>query len=256
VAEVRAALGDSPRATRYTRTVHRYGYAFQADARPAPVLDTAHCGFRFAARGAASGFCRKAPILLVEIATVRCGSIRHALVDAPDRCHGTESTLEDLSKNGTLVNGQRTRLSRRTTTKFNSARSGDIPSVRDLPSTLTRQGGLMSYQCVARQTVGGRKVVPSERDGRQRTRAQPRPRRPHRRPTTRCRGSWMERLMALAWRSRMSTSFDHFDVRGDLALSRAACRIAMGAPSARPGMHIVRRDARAASTRVRRSRWG
>jgi len=35
VAEIRAALGDNPRAARYIRTVPRFGYAFQADARPA-----------------------------------------------------------------------------------------------------------------------------------------------------------------------------------------------------------------------------
>lgn len=35
VAEVRAALGDNPRAARYIRTVPRFGYAFQAEARPA-----------------------------------------------------------------------------------------------------------------------------------------------------------------------------------------------------------------------------
>ena len=36
VAEIRAALGDAPRAARYIRTVPRYGYAFHGDARPAP----------------------------------------------------------------------------------------------------------------------------------------------------------------------------------------------------------------------------
>ena len=38
VAEVRAALGDAPRAARYIRTVPRYGYAFHGDARPAPAV--------------------------------------------------------------------------------------------------------------------------------------------------------------------------------------------------------------------------
>src|SRR5512134_3465844 len=34
VAEIRAALGDAPRAARFIRTVPRFGYAFQGDARP------------------------------------------------------------------------------------------------------------------------------------------------------------------------------------------------------------------------------
>lgn len=38
VAEIRAALGDNPRAVRYIRTVPRFGYAFQAEARP-PARD-------------------------------------------------------------------------------------------------------------------------------------------------------------------------------------------------------------------------
>jgi DNA-binding winged helix-turn-helix (wHTH) protein len=39
VAEIRAALGDAPRAARYIRTVPRFGYAFHGDARPAPIVD-------------------------------------------------------------------------------------------------------------------------------------------------------------------------------------------------------------------------
>ena len=38
VAEIRAALGDAPRAARFIRTVPRYGYAFHGDARPAPAV--------------------------------------------------------------------------------------------------------------------------------------------------------------------------------------------------------------------------
>jgi DNA-binding winged helix-turn-helix (wHTH) protein len=38
VAEIRAALGDNPRAVRYIRTLPRFGYAFQAEARP-PARD-------------------------------------------------------------------------------------------------------------------------------------------------------------------------------------------------------------------------
>ena len=37
VNEVRAALGDTPQAGRYIRTLPRFGYAFRAEARPAPA---------------------------------------------------------------------------------------------------------------------------------------------------------------------------------------------------------------------------
>jgi hypothetical protein len=39
VAEVRAAIGDTPQAARFIRTVPRFGYAFHGDARPAPTAD-------------------------------------------------------------------------------------------------------------------------------------------------------------------------------------------------------------------------
>lgn len=37
VAEVRAAIGDTPRAAQFIRTVPRFGYAFNGEARPAPA---------------------------------------------------------------------------------------------------------------------------------------------------------------------------------------------------------------------------
>ena len=37
VAEVRAAIGDTPRAAQFIRTVPRFGYAFHGEARPAPA---------------------------------------------------------------------------------------------------------------------------------------------------------------------------------------------------------------------------
>ena len=49
VAEIRAALGDAPRAARYIRTVPRYGYAFHGDARPAPAAAIASVRRRQAA---------------------------------------------------------------------------------------------------------------------------------------------------------------------------------------------------------------
>jgi DNA-binding winged helix-turn-helix (wHTH) protein len=111
VTELRAALGDSPRATRYIRTVSRYGYAFQADARPAPP--------RQSVRGDALGPRLVSPQrewLLVHGPNLvgrdrECAvqidsstlSRRHARIVVT----GEGSTLEDMeSKNGTLVNGQ------------------------------------------------------------------------------------------------------------------------------------------------------
>lgn len=110
VAEVRSALGDTPRAPRYIRTVPRYGYAFCGDARAAaPAMN--------GSRAATSGAClvhasrewslsegsnvvgrdRDCTIRL-ESASV---SRRHARIEV---ARG-KATLEDLeSKNGTLLN--------------------------------------------------------------------------------------------------------------------------------------------------------
>lgn len=114
VAEVRGALGDTPRATRYIRTVPRYGYAFCGDARAASAMD--------ASRPGTSGACivqasREWPLseganvvgrdrdcaIRLESASV---SRHHARIEV---ARG-QATLEDLeSKNGTLLNRQRIR---------------------------------------------------------------------------------------------------------------------------------------------------
>ena len=152
VAEVRAALGDSARAPRYIRTVPRYGYAFKADARPAPVLDTAG--------PAAPGprlVSQRREWLLSEGANL-VGRDRDCAVridsDTLSRRHarivvtGTESTLEDLeSKNGTLVNGQR--VEHAIVLKDNDQiQLGSVKVTyrvfETLPSTLTRRGGSTS----------------------------------------------------------------------------------------------------------------
>jgi DNA-binding winged helix-turn-helix (wHTH) protein len=148
VTEVRAALGDSPRATRYIRTVPRYGYAFQAEAKPAPVRDTA--------RLAASGprlVSRRREWPLSEGSNL-IGRDRDCAVridsDTLSRRHarivvtGTESTLEDLeSKNGTLVNDQR--VEHAVVLKDNDQiQLGSVTVTyrvfETLPSTLTRRG--------------------------------------------------------------------------------------------------------------------
>jgi DNA-binding winged helix-turn-helix (wHTH) protein len=149
VTEVRAALGDSARATRYIRTVPRYGYAFQADARPALVQDTA----RIAAAGPrivsprrewllskGSNLVGRDPGCAVRIDSATL-SRQHARIVVT----GTESTLEDLeSKNGTLVNGQR--VDQPVVLKDNDQiQLGSVKVTyrvfETLPSTLTRRGG-------------------------------------------------------------------------------------------------------------------
>jgi DNA-binding winged helix-turn-helix (wHTH) protein len=113
VAEIRAALGDNPRAARYIRTVPRYGYAFHGDARPAAadISSSPASGPRLV-----SG---RREWLLAEgsnlVGRDRDCAIR---IDSPtlSRRHarivldGGEATLEDLdSKNGTHVNTHRVR---------------------------------------------------------------------------------------------------------------------------------------------------
>jgi DNA-binding winged helix-turn-helix (wHTH) protein len=152
VTEVRAALGDSPRAPRYIRTVPRYGYAFQADARPAPVLDTARIaapGPRLVSRrrewllSEGSNLVGRDPDCAVRIDSATL-SRRHARIVVT----GTESTLEDLeSKNGTLVNSQR--VEHAVILKDNDQiQLGSVTVTyrvfETLQSTLTRQGGWSS----------------------------------------------------------------------------------------------------------------
>jgi len=112
VSELRAALGDASRATRFIRTVPRYGYAFHGDAQLAPAADVSPPS-RSRARLLLGR--REWPLsegsnlvgrdrdcaIRIDAATV---SRHHArIVVRPD-----ETTIEDLkSKNGTQVNGRR-----------------------------------------------------------------------------------------------------------------------------------------------------
>lgn len=111
--EVRAALGDEPRAARYIRTIPRYGYAFYGDARQVAGIagrgsSTLPLGPRLiSAQGdwaLAEGpnLIGRDPECVVRIdsATV---SRRHARIVVT----GRDATVEDLqSKNGTFVNGR------------------------------------------------------------------------------------------------------------------------------------------------------
>lgn len=108
IAEIRGALGDNPRAARYVRTVPRFGYAFQADARPAggDLRNDQSTGPRMVL-GDREWFLSEGANL---VGRDRDCSVR---IDSPtlSRHHariivdGTAATLEDLgSKNGTLLN--------------------------------------------------------------------------------------------------------------------------------------------------------
>ena len=114
VAEIRAALGDVPRASRFIRTVSRYGYAFHGNAREEPTADAP--GQRPSPPGPRL-VSRRGEWVLSE-GTTFVGRDRDCAVriDSPtlSRRHariivaGGETTVKDLgSKNGTQVNGQR-----------------------------------------------------------------------------------------------------------------------------------------------------
>lgn len=107
VAEIRAALGDNPRAARYIRTVPRFGYAFQADARPAWDIPSGQSpgprvvsGDREWLLAEGSNFVGRDRGCSVRIDSPTL-SRRHACIVVD----GAGATLEDLgSKNGTYVN--------------------------------------------------------------------------------------------------------------------------------------------------------
>lgn len=150
VAEIRDTLGDAPRAARYIRTIPRYGYAFQADARPAPEVGNSPHG------STATGprlVWRRREWLLSEGAnlvgrdrdcTVRVDSgtlsRRHARLVVANGA----ATVEDLgSKNGTYVNERRVagpvELGENDDIRFGSVTMSYRVAESRLPSTLTRR---------------------------------------------------------------------------------------------------------------------
>ena len=109
VAEIRSALGDNPRAARYIRTVPRFGYAFQAEARPAArdISSAQSPGPRIVSGnrewllGEGSNLVGRDRGCSVRIDSPTL-SRRHACIVID----GVGATLEDLdSKNGTYLNG-------------------------------------------------------------------------------------------------------------------------------------------------------
>jgi DNA-binding winged helix-turn-helix (wHTH) protein len=148
VAELRAALGDSPRVTRYIRTVPRFGYAFCGEVRPAPATRVS--------KPAQSGACivlgpqewplSEGPNLVGRdrdcAIRVDSGTVsRHHLRIVVTR---DLATVEDLeSRNGTRVNGQR--VGQRLTLKDgDEIRMGSVTMtyrvLDGLPSTFAETG--------------------------------------------------------------------------------------------------------------------
>ena len=148
VAEVRAAVGDAPRRSRYIRTVPRYGYAFQGDARPAPpseifgsVPSTARLvlgprEWPLSEGSTLVGRDRDCAIR-IDSATISRQHVRIVVTSG-------ETTVEDLgSKNGTHVNGQR--VTQRVVLKDgDQIQVGSVTMtyriLDTLSSTLTRRG--------------------------------------------------------------------------------------------------------------------
>jgi DNA-binding winged helix-turn-helix (wHTH) protein len=106
VAEVRAALGETARQPKSVRTVHRHGYAFQADARE---LATPSAGFWLVTDS------RQIPLADGDNIVGRDPKMR-VWLDSPSvsrqhaciRINGDRATLEDLgSKNGTRAGDAR-----------------------------------------------------------------------------------------------------------------------------------------------------
>jgi len=147
VAEIRAALGDGPRAARFIRTVPRYGYAFHGDARSVGAVDVP-----VPPRSGPRLVSERGEWILSEGSNV-VGRERECAVrvDSADlsRRHArivvtrTETTIEDLgSKNGTQVNGER--ITRSVALKDSDRiQVGSLTMTYriagPLPSTLTRQ---------------------------------------------------------------------------------------------------------------------
>ena len=148
VAEVRGAIGDTPQAARFIRTVPRLGYAFHGDARPAPstaadVVERALPGPHLVSRRREwrlsegpndVGRDRDCAVSIDSPSVSR----RHARIVVTSGA----ATIEDLgSKNGTYVNKRRV-TDAVALEDGNQMRVGSVTmvfrSVGALPSTMTQ----------------------------------------------------------------------------------------------------------------------
>jgi len=144
VAEIRAALGDAPQTARYIRTVPRFGYAFQAEVRPAAgPLPRAVSGARLILGGREWLLSEGTNLVGRDHdCAIRIDSGTLSRHHARIVVSSGEATVEDLgSKNGTSVNG--TRVSNRVPLKDSDeiqvgAMTMTYRVLEPLPPTLTR----------------------------------------------------------------------------------------------------------------------
>ena len=111
VADLRESLGDDARNPRIIRTVQRFGYAFQAEASPAPAASTTPSAFRLVWGDREIALTEGENVLgrdrdAVAWIDVYSVSRHHAKIVVS----GDEASLEDLgSKNGTFLHGESVR---------------------------------------------------------------------------------------------------------------------------------------------------
>jgi S-DNA-T family DNA segregation ATPase FtsK/SpoIIIE len=109
VAEIRAALGDSPRTARYIRTVPRFGYAFHGDVRAPHTSATPSAGARLVCGSREWPLCEGSNLVGRDRdCAVRIDSATLSRHHARILVTNMQATIEDLgSKNGTHVNRER-----------------------------------------------------------------------------------------------------------------------------------------------------
>jgi DNA-binding winged helix-turn-helix (wHTH) protein len=147
VAEIRAALDDTPRVARYIRTVPRFGYAFHGDARSAPAVQTSTpsvSGARLES-GPHEWLLSEGSNLVGRDrdCAIRIDSVTLSRHHARIVVMNGEATIEDLgSKNGTQVNLERVKhpvsLKDRDRIQVGSV-TITYRILEPLPSTLTRR---------------------------------------------------------------------------------------------------------------------
>ena len=140
-ADLRKALGDSREAPKFIRTVHRFGYAFCADASPLPRVAGQWSGFKLVWAGRELALLEGENVLGRERdATawidVHSVSRRHARIVIS----GDRATLEDLgSKNGTFLEGE-------AVTRSSTLSDGDRVRIGTIEMTFRRTVGAVSTQ--------------------------------------------------------------------------------------------------------------
>jgi DNA-binding winged helix-turn-helix (wHTH) protein len=110
VGELRAALGDDPRAARFVRTVHGFGYAFRdTTGRQPPRGQGAGAAFRLVWKGGREELAEGEHVLGRDPDLALClGSPSVSRRHAQLRIIGGAAVIEDLgSKNGTFLNGEK-----------------------------------------------------------------------------------------------------------------------------------------------------